>query len=110
MAHQSVAWRLQQLQQLQQLLPVVHLLLVSRRPPVQLQSKAANPQFHRMLQRLSQQPSLALNWSNANTQDLPRQRQRQRLAQQLQHQQQLVAELHPRQLPRPLQVELPKPT
>ena len=56
------------------------------RPPVQLQSKAANPQFHRMLQRLSQQPSLALNWSNANTQDLPRQRQRQRLAQQRQHQ------------------------
>jgi hypothetical protein len=43
MAHQSVAWRLQLQQQLQQQLPVVHLLLVSRRPPVQLQSKAANP-------------------------------------------------------------------
>ena len=80
MAHQSVAWRLQQQQASRQPLPVVHLLLVSRRPPVQLQSKAANPQFHLMLQRLSQQPSLALNWLNANTQDLPRQRQRQRLA------------------------------
>ena len=61
MAHQSVAWRLQQAQQLQQLLPVVHLLLVSLRPQVQLQSKVANPQFHQMFQRLSQQPSLVLN-------------------------------------------------
>ena len=51
MAHQSVAWRLQQQQLQQQPLPVVHLLLVSRRPQVQLQLKAANPQFHRMLQR-----------------------------------------------------------
>jgi hypothetical protein len=55
-----VAWRLQQAQQ-QLLLPVVHLLLVSRPPPVQLQSKVENPQFHQMFQRLSQQPSLVLN-------------------------------------------------
>jgi hypothetical protein len=61
MAHQSVAWRLQQAQQQLLLLPVVHLLLVSRPPPVQLQSKVENPQFHQTFQRLSQQPSLVLN-------------------------------------------------
>ena len=60
MAHQSVVWRLRQPQQQQQL-PVVHLLLVLQQRPVQLQSKVANQQLHRMLHQLSQQPSLPLN-------------------------------------------------